>query len=456
MSSEFQIICSSEFSWKLTWTDDYQLSSPKESWQKDVLSDYRLDTSINKSLLEATVCIRAGQFFDGDSEISRPVRQRLRRLVEDGYLKLDMSDSNSSHILTLKGVGCGCLMDEWKGQWVAVKGFYMRMQDGSLIVEAPGAASKMEVRDSKAAEFVAKTMIHPDQVDCSGPLEHACCLALVSCGLLLDKSASTSAPAPPLEWHEQVFHAQWRLRDGFSDTGASCPGIARGIAPPTRYPQEETLPGVELPDPKVHSNQLNDWSDVLKERRSVRAADDSPMDAEMLSSFLHACFHPLEHHEQFHSGQILQTLWSPTAAGGSLNELDLFIWVWKLNGLEPGFYYYAKSRHVLVPIALSQKAGNELLFDCKKASHYKGDPGCALLVTSRIERLAWKYRSMAYAITLQNTGCLLQTFYLVATALGIAPCAIGNGRDALLSPYPSFANKERLWLSTMLLSRKPK
>ena len=34
---------------------------------------------------------------------------------------------------------------------------------------------------------------------------------------------------------------------------------------------------------------------------------------------------------------------------------------------------------------------------------------------------------MAYATTLKNVGVLYQTMYLVATAMGLAPCALGCG-----------------------------
>ena len=39
---------------------------------------------------------------------------------------------------------------------------------------------------------------------------------------------------------------------------------------------------------------------------------------------------------------------------------------------------------------------------------------------------------IAYATTLRHTGVLYQTMYLVATAMGLAPCGLGNG-DADLS-----------------------
>jgi SagB-type dehydrogenase family enzyme len=50
-----------------------------------------------------------------------------------------------------------------------------------------------------------------------------------------------------------------------------------------------------------------------------------------------------------------------------------------------------------------------------------------LIITARFARLAWKYASIAYALLLKHVGVLYQTMYLVATTMGLAPCAIGAG-----------------------------
>ena len=54
-------------------------------------------------------------------------------------------------------------------------------------------------------------------------------------------------------------------------------------------------------------------------------------------------------------------------------------------------------------------------------------------MTSRFGRLAWKYRSMAYAATLKDVGIVTQQMYLAATAMGLAPCALGGGDSDLFA-----------------------
>jgi len=40
---------------------------------------------------------------------------------------------------------------------------------------------------------------------------------------------------------------------------------------------------------------------------------------------------------------------------------------------------------------------------------------------------------MAYSLILKNVGVLYQTMYLVATAMDLAPCAIGGGDSDLFA-----------------------
>jgi SagB-type dehydrogenase family enzyme len=51
--------------------------------------------------------------------------------------------------------------------------------------------------------------------------------------------------------------------------------------------------------------------------------------------------------------------------------------------------------------------------------------------TARCRRVFWKYQGMAYALMLKNLGALYATMYLAATAMGLAPCALGGGDSEL-------------------------
>ena len=53
------------------------------------------------------------------------------------------------------------------------------------------------------------------------------------------------------------------------------------------------------------------------------------------------------------------------------------------------------------------------------------DPQTQLVITSRLDRVQWKYSAIAYALTLKHVGVLMQNLYLIATAMNLSAC--GNG-----------------------------
>jgi SagB-type dehydrogenase family enzyme len=47
--------------------------------------------------------------------------------------------------------------------------------------------------------------------------------------------------------------------------------------------------------------------------------------------------------------------------------------------------------------------------------------------------VSWKYDALAYRTILKDVGVLYQTMYLVATAMGLAACALGSGNADLFA-----------------------
>jgi hypothetical protein len=57
-------------------------------------------------------------------------------------------------------------------------------------------------------------------------------------------------------------------------------------------------------------------------------------------------------------------------------------------------------------------------------------PPCVVfLVTAVFARTMWRYAYLGLATIYRDVGCLFQTMYLVATEMGLAPCAIGGVQD---------------------------
>lgn len=216
--------------------------------------------------------------------------------------------------------------------------------------------------------------------------------------------------------HDDDFGTTYRFVDRFGPEPALKP-LPQG----TRVPLER--PGPEAPaDPPL--------SQVLAGRRSVRRHGERPIDLAQLGHFLDrvARIRSLSA-EQGADGDptYYQTTRRPYPTGGAAYELEFYLTVSRCAGLSAGVYYYDPSGHQLVLVREADRDTEELLLGAQLASGTDQPPQVLITLTSRFQRLSWKYSAMWYSLTLKHVGVVLQTMYLVATALGLAPCALGAG-----------------------------
>ena len=123
-----------------------------------------------------------------------------------------------------------------------------------------------------------------------------------------------------------------------------------------------------------------------------------------------------------------------TRRGGGLYELDLYAAIQACNHLVPGLYHYDPAGHRLIRLRGSTPDVSALLRDAAESTGTPEDTLQVLLIlAARFPRVAWKYESIAYALTLKHVGVLYQTMYLTATAMGLAPCAVGVGDSELFA-----------------------
>jgi SagB-type dehydrogenase family enzyme len=93
-------------------------------------------------------------------------------------------------------------------------------------------------------------------------------------------------------------------------------------------------------------------------------------------------------------------------------------------------YHYDPERHELEALPSPDGAVGRLLRTTSVPMDDGAVPQMLLVLTARFRRLSWKYEGNAYALLLQEVGVVYQTMYLVATAMGLAPCAVGGGDAA--------------------------
>ncbi|HEX4087580.1 MAG TPA: SagB family peptide dehydrogenase [Trebonia sp.] len=186
--------------------------------------------------------------------------------------------------------------------------------------------------------------------------------------------------------------------------------------------------GHDLPVPDLGKISESDPSltEVVAGRRGTRRHDDaSPITIGQLAEFLyrvqHAC--AVRDSDDGPAGR------HPYPAGGQLRELAIYPLVTRCAGLDAGLYRYDSVAHRLIAMAPVPDAAERVLRHAGDAAMAPA-PQVLLVITARAQRMPWKYEGTGYELALKNSGVLTGLMYLVATAMGLAPSALGSGDSA--------------------------
>jgi oxazoline/thiazoline dehydrogenase len=100
-------------------------------------------------------------------------------------------------------------------------------------------------------------------------------------------------------------------------------------------------------------------------------------------------------------------------------------------------------------------ARRTLLRRAARASGRVTPPQVLVTLAARFRRVSWQYSGIAYALILKDAGALIQTMYLVATALGLAPCALGSGDSDLFAQATGEDYYEETSVAELMLGSAP-
>jgi SagB-type dehydrogenase family enzyme len=111
--------------------------------------------------------------------------------------------------------------------------------------------------------------------------------------------------------------------------------------------------------------------------------------------------------------------------------MELYLTIEQCQGLAAGFYWYNPLEHTLSLLHEPNHETRQLLFDANLAMGGPDRPQVLITLAARFQRVSWKYQSLAYSLILKDVGVIYATMYLVATAMHLAPCALGAGDSDL-------------------------
>lgn len=320
---------------------------------------------------------------------------------------------------------------------------YLHTAGGQLQLESPLGRARLELHDPLAAA-VAAALAEPRSADELGALfpDLAGEPILGLLVLLQNADALTGGDDPEQpgpgpgessalwwEFHDLMFHMRSRLGRHSAPYGGTF--RLEGVLPPPLVRPESPGAVMPLPRPDLVVLRRTDppFAEVLERRRSVRQYGDEPISEAQLGEFLYRAARL----QARLPGDITDYALRPSPSGGALQELEVYPVVARCRGLEPGVYRYSPSRHDLTRIDAPSRLVDRLLEQAWVTGDRKSPVNIYLGITARCRRIFWKYESMSYALILKNLGALYATMYLVATAMGLAPCALGGGDSELFS-----------------------
>lgn len=258
-------------------------------------------------------------------------------------------------------------------------------------------------------------------------------LQLFSAAGVALEAAAVGAPEEqellPWEFHDLLFHS--RVRDGRHDYPLGATFRFWPEIPPLPA-IKSPLPGevIELDKPDLERLREEDYpfTLVMEERRSVRDYAPEAITLRQIGEFLYRAARVKKvQPANPERGLMYEASSRPYPGGGACHELEIYLTVGECRGLDPGLYHYDPLGHRLTKLSPANRYTGLILKQAENSAAQQCQPQVVVNITARFARLSWKYNAIAYSLVLKDVGVLYQTMYLVATAMDLAPCALGAG-----------------------------
>jgi len=258
------------------------------------------------------------------------------------------------------------------------------------------------------------------------------------------------------EFHDLLFHS--RVRDGRQDqplggTFRFWPEMAP--LPVCKPPMRGEI--IELAKPDLEHLREEDYpfTLVLEERHSIRDYAPEAITLQQIGEFLYRTarvksIRPADPQR----GIMYESSARPYPGGGACHELEIYLTVGKCGGLDSGLYHYDPLVHTLTKLCNANRYTGLILKQAENSAAKHCQAQVVINLTARFSRLSWKYNSIAYALMLKDVGALYQTMYLVATAMDLAPCALGAGHADWLCQAAGLNYLEESSVGEFLLGSK--
>ncbi|HKV39141.1 MAG TPA: SagB family peptide dehydrogenase [Blastocatellia bacterium] len=378
----------------------------------------------------------------------------LEQLSRRGLLRHTVA-VGSEPIATITGIGLRYRFElraiDTSRPYLLSRFAYCRREGANTVLETPLGQAQIILHDWRATALISM-LAEPRAVSelldrwpgMDDDVIAGCFQLLLNARALAAASEDTDMEEdnPALaQWsfHDLLFHSRSRYGRHNNPYGATFRHI-NSIQPLPAVKPVGVGPRIELHRPNLPQLDLSDPSlvHVMETRRSIYEYGQQPITIEQLGDFLFRVARVKSQGEMrvksfYGPGEtVMETTSRPYPAGGKCYELELYLVVDQCQGLAPGMYHYEPLDHCLTHVS-DRNEHVEAFFRYAAVAAPNGHPQVLIELAARFQRVSWKYDGIAYATTLKHVGVLYQTMYLVATAMGLGPCALGSGDSDLFA-----------------------
>ncbi len=365
----------------------------------------------------------------------------LHRLEQSGWLSYTLMQSHQSLAILQPMTPAWRSLDliEIPPQIRLSRFATMRRDGADMLLESSLGQAHLRVSDERLASMLARLArpqttlalladvpgLTPSTVN--GFLRMLVSMQAIFCCDDQGHIAEDSDPAlRQWEHHDLLFHTQSCRGRHNHPVGASFRFVHQ-LPHASAFKPKSPGPRVKLPVPVVDNAEPGLFA-VIEQRRSHRGSADHPVHLDQIGKLLWYVARVQAHHPANpQDPRSYELTYRPCASAGGMHELELYLTVNRCSGLAPALYRYDPQAHALELVVDANEHTQTLLHDACRAADLSAPPCVLITLAARHGRVAWKYQSIAYALILKNVGVMYQQLYLVATALGLAACAIGAG-----------------------------
>jgi SagB-type dehydrogenase family enzyme len=328
-------------------------------------------------------------------------------------------------------------------RWVLSRFAFLHREEAALILEAPvsharillhrwtGAALAAVLARAADSEALAAAVPGVTAVEAEAfvrLLAGAGMLSVVGAGGR--PTEDDQAALAQWEFHDLLYHT--RSREGRHHGRHGGTYRFQGQIPPlpaVKPRMSEAVVPLHKPDLDRLAESDMPLAAVVERRRSIRAYGTQPLTTAQLGHFLYRTVRL----RRLIAADKQELCSRPYPSGGAVYELEFYPVIRVCEGIAPGLYHYDPQAHLLCKLTDRTPETDSLLQNAWWANGGQCVPQVLIVVAARFQRLMWKYQAMAYAAILKHVGVVYQTMYLVATAMGLAPCGLGSGNSDLFA-----------------------